>query len=322
MKDEILRRITQEQIYQYYFPGVISMRKKYINPLREEDKNPGAEFKYMGDTLMFVDFANNPTHVDCFKFIQDYHKLSFWDTLTQISKNFNLGVHKITTLFEVNEPLLSNPSKIEIHLEKEIKKETVIKVINRAFTAFDYDYWYQFKIMPTTLEYFNVRAVEESWIDGFLYHRYSIKDPSYRYREKDAFKIYRPLANKRYKWRTNMSGGILEGWEQLPKDGEKLFITKSRKDMMTLYEAGLPAVAVKAESVIVSENAAKLLSNRFENIYSFFDNDDTGKKFSEVQSEKYNWENIVIPDHFPKDPSDFAKKYSIRELLNLMNIII
>lgn len=111
-----------------------------------------------------------------------------------------------------------------------------------------------------------------------------------------------------------MSGGILECWDQLPDSGDILIITKSKKDVMTLYEAGYNAIAVKAESVIVSENSAELLNSRFSNIYTWFDNDDTGNKFSEIQNEKYGWKTLVFPKEYPKDPSDFVKKYDLNKL--------
>lgn len=322
MKDEILNKITQEQIYQYYFPEEIDMRTHYVNPTRLDDTRPGCTFKYLGDTLMFVDFANNPTHMDCFKFIQKYYNLNFYDVLVQISKDFNLHVHKPETLFENNEldPLLI-PRK-EIILEKVNKIDTIIKVITQAFNVNDLEYWEQFGITLGTLQLYDVKSCYEAWINGFKYHRYKDSDPMYRYREKDKFKIYRPFANKRYKWRTNMAGGLLEGWDQLPKTGNIVFVTKSRKDVMTLYEAGHAAVSVRAESSIVSENAANLLNERFEKIYSWFDNDDAGIMYSKKQSLKYNWESVQIPIHFPKDPSDFVKKYSIKELNNLINNVI
>lgn len=314
MKLKILEKVTTEYIYQYYFPEEIKTSKYYINPLREDDTNPGCFFTYLGNELFFVDFAYNPTHIDCFKFIQNFYNLSFYETLVKISKDLNLNLHKPSVLFEKNTEFKKDIKNVEIKIDKVYKSPSIIKVITRNFNKTDLDYWSQFGITESTLKFFNVKAVERAWINNNLYYYNKSYDPAYRYREKDSFKIYRPFAYKKLKWRSNMSGGILECWDQLPDSGDILIITKSKKDVMTLYEAGYNAIAVKAESVIVSENSAELLNSRFSNIYTWFDNDDTGNKFSEIQNEKYGWKTLVFPKEYPKDPSDFVKKYDLNKL--------
>jgi len=322
MKEKILEKISQEEIFQYYFPEDISMSKSYTNPIRKDDTSPGCIFKYLGDTLFFVDFAYEYTHMDCFRFIQELYGLSFKETLVIISKDFGLNIHKIESLDEILIESVNVPRK-KISFNKAVTKEDyIIKVITQAFSAKDLEYWEQFGITLGTLQHFNVKPCQEVWINNFLYHTYKDSDPVYRYREKDKFKIYRPLADKKYKWRTNMAGGLLEGWEQLPEKGDILFVTKSRKDVMTLFELGYSAISTRSESAIVSENAAELLSNRFNRIYSWFDNDKAGIKFSKKQCEKYNWKYMSLYDGFPKDPSDFVKKYSLKELFNIINITL
>ena len=48
----------------------------------------------------------------------------------------------------------------------------------------------------------------------------------------------------------------------------------------------------------------------------------TGIEYSKFQCEKYNWKYMSLYSGFPKDPSDFVKKYSIKELKNIINITL
>lgn len=323
LKEKILKKVTQEEIFQYFFPSKISLKDKYLNHLRD-DKTPDCFFMYLKGILYFVDFAFNPTHMDCFSYIQNAYGLTFKEVLNLISKKFGLNLHKIENINELfnNNKIIIPELKLEINNYENKERKYTIKVITQAFSSQDLDYWYQYGITLHTLEKFNVKACKEVWINDFLFHSYTNSDPVYRYREKNSFKIYRPFASKKYKWRTNFSGGILECWNELPEKGDLVFVTKSRKDVMSLYEAGFSAIAVKSENSIVSENAAVLLSKRFKNIYSWFDNDMTGIEYSKFQCEKYNWKYMSLYSGFPKDPSDFVKKYSIKELKNIINITL
>ena len=319
MKDKILEKLSQEEIFQAYFPYEIKTNNRYTNPLREDDTCPGCFFKYLDNTLMFVDFAHNPTHMDCFTFIQKMYDLSFYEVLCKISVDYGLKIHRPSVLFE-DKTFYVKPKKPSLF--KEEKAESIIKVITKAFEVRDLEYWEQFGITLPTLQHFNVKPVYRTWIDGLFFHEYSNDDPMYRYRSKGKFKIYRPFATKWYKFRTNISGGILDGWEYLPDKGDTLIITKSYKDIMTLYELGYNSISVRAESALISDNAAKLLSARFKNIYIWFDNDNAGNKFSKKMADKYGWNIILFPKDYPKDPSDFVKKYDKLALKNFIKKII
>ena len=120
-----------------------------------------------------------------------------------------------------------------------------------------------------------------------------------------------------------MKGGILECWEQLTEKGEVLILTKSRKDVMALYECGFNAVACKSESSLVSNNAISLLKKRFNHIIIFYDNDEAGQTYSKKLSKKYSLNSIELPQDtagtLPKDPSDFIQVYGQKHLKTFIN---
>lgn len=324
MKELILKKITEEDIFQRYFPETVALGRYYRNPWRA-DKNPKCYFTKRNDKLFFVDWADDPTHQDCFLIAQKATQTArFQDTLNQISKDFNLGLHRPISLDDfVSLDSVTTLAPAPILYNKDIIKDekTIIKVGLIPFIKNDLEYWGQYGITEETLLKYDVRACYKAWINDELYHTYRTWDPMYSYKEKNGmYKLYRPFVkNKAYKWRTNMSGGILEGWEQLPSVGPLLFITKSRKDVMTLYELGYPAIACRSESTLISSNALELLKERFGKIIVWYDNDEIGVKYSTKLTEQYDFLYYFnIPKGLPKDPSDFYKEKGRETFLKLI----
>lgn len=76
----------------------------------------------------------------------------------------------------------------------------------------------------------------------------------------------------------------------LPKNGDYLVITKSMKDVMTLYNLGIPAIAPISENCFLSESQYNKLKNKYKNLILLYDNDRPGlraminirKRFPEV----------------------------------------
>ena len=48
----------------------------------------------------------------------------------------------------------------------------------------------------------------------------------YAYKVYNHFKIYRPLADKYTKWRSNLNINDVQGFKQLPKTGDTLIMPK------------------------------------------------------------------------------------------------
>ena len=76
----------------------------------------------------------------------------------------------------------------------------------------------------------------------------------YAYKVFDKFKIYRPLASKYTKWRTNLTTSDVQGLAQIPEKGDLLIITKSLKDVMVLYEMGYTAISAASETTFIPED--------------------------------------------------------------------
>ena len=115
---------------------------------------------------------------------------------------------------------------------------------------------------------------------------------------------------------------MIQGAKQLPKVGSTLVITKSLKDVMTLYSFGITAIAPNSEHLFISEKQFEKLKARFKNIYVFYDNDLTGISNMNKIRKKFNVKCLWIPKKYGvKDISDFYQRYGKEETLKLINSI-
>ncbi len=110
---------------------------------------------------------------------------------------------------------------------------------------------------------------------------------------------------------------------QLDKSGgEYLVITKSLKDVMVLYEFGIPAIAPNSENLFVTDAQYKKLKSKFKNILVLYDNDLAGIQGLKRIKNKYPEIKVsFIPRKYGvKDISDFRKKYGLTETQKLITL--
>ena len=147
----------------------------------------------------------------------------------------------------------------------------------------------------------------------------------YAYKVFDKFKIYRPLASKYTKWRTNLTNRHVQGLAELPQGGGGvLIITKSLKDVMCLSEMGFNAIAAASETTFIPEDILDNLKQKWLKIYILYDRDITGMKMARKYSKKYGIDAIFVNKKFrAKDISDavrdngfFAVKNWLTETVN------
>ena len=131
----------------------------------------------------------------------------------------------------------------------------------------------------------------------------------YAYKVYDKFKIYRPLASKFTKWRTNLTNRHVQGLAELPKEGGNLLIiTKSLKDVMCCYEMGFNAIAAASETVFIPEDILQSLRSKWKHIVILYDRDATGMHKARQYSKQYKLDAFFINKKFKaKDLSDAVK---------------
>ena len=114
------------------------------------------------------------------------------------------------------------------------------------------------------------------------------------------------------KWLSNTKKTDVQGYNQLPTNGERLIITSSLKDVLCLYSAGYNAIAMQSEMQIPSEKIISELKKRFNKIDILYDNDfdkvnNPGQIMAKKVCDLYGFSNICLPTNFEsKDPSDLV----------------
>ena len=186
--------------------------------------------------------------------------------------------------------------------------ETVIGIVRQPFTEVDKKYWKQFHISLDTLKKFDVFSIKYFLCNNIVRGIYKEDNPMYAYKVDDRFKIYRPLASKYTKWRTNLNNGNIQGYRQLPEFGNVLFITKSLKDVMCLYEMGFCAISPSSETTFIPNSILEDLRKRFKTIIILFDRDEAGVKNARRYSKEHKLNAMFVHKKFKaKDVSDAVK---------------
>ena len=100
-------------------------------------------------------------------------------------------------------------------------------------------------------------------------------------------------------------------WSQLPPTGDKLIITSSRKDALSIWaNTGIPSTGLQGEGYLPKFHVVEQLKSRFKRVFILYDNDfDKEINFGRLQgaslAELFGLEQIEIPsDLLSKDSSD------------------
>lgn len=303
----ILNYLTEKQIIEHYLGIPVVFGKILKSPLRY-DKKPTASFYYDSrGKLVFKDFGNG-FHGDFVQVVQQKYSLNYYSALERI----------------YNE--LVNGKQLDIIPEEDriqyVQKKKIIQVKRRPL---DLDYWSEFGISKETLELYRVSGLQTLWINGKIVYSYSMFDPGHLYEFQDSmYKAYFPFRDS-YRFLSNTTQYIIQGYDQLPKKGKLLIVTKALKDVMCLHELGYDAIAPQAESVLISANQILELKSRFKRIVSLMDFDYAGVMMMNKMKRKYNIAPYTLtngrfytPDYGAKDISDLIKLIGPEEVKKLM----
>lgn len=299
--DYILSKVTEYDIYTHYI-GQFKVGAIYNSPFRK-DKNPSFGIYYSKRTkqLLFKDHGTG----ECGNVVK------FVSLITGLT-NYNDILKDI-----VNKLNITTETKLDSSKQYIPSSETIIGVVRQNFTTTDINYWSQFHISKETLKKFNVNSIKYYLCNGIVKGIYKPENPMYAYKVYNNFKIYRPLADKYTKWRNNLTEYDIQGYAQLPKKGNLLFITKSLKDVMCLHEMGYYAISPSSESTFIPSEILKDLKKRFKKIILIYDRDKAGFINARKIIKKYELDFLFINKRFySKDISDAIKNNSFEEIKN------
>lgn len=313
-KEGLLVHIQDIDVYRYYTGKEVKLKKALKSPLRDKDDNPSFGY-FIGENneICFNDY--NLGGGDFVKFVQLKFGLNYFEALSKIVVDFNLKYH-----FEYKDTIKTsknyNPNEF-IDKDKLLSKVNSSNIGKKArnWKIHDVKFWFDFGIDKDILIKYKVQPISYVFINGkpILADKYAYCFTEHK-DGKETYKIYQPY-NKNYKWLSSHDSSVWQGWKQLPEKGEKLVITKSLKDVMSITNiTNIPSVALQTESLTPKSHIVKELHDRFELIYLLYDNDfdkkvNWGLKFGKELANKFRFFHIYLNDKYKsKDFSDLVKK--------------
>ena len=293
---DLLEKVSDYDIYSYYL-GSFKPGKLMNSPLRPDDKIPSfAIFPSKTGDLLFKDHGTGEAG-NALKFIKIYRGI---DTREELEREMLRIVRKMNPMS--GEAKSKSVKTVGLGL-------TDIGIVRQPFTEVDKQYWKQFHISIDTLRRFNVFSIKYFLCNNIVRGVYKEDNPMYAYKVFDKFKIYRPLASKYTKWRTNLTVRHVQGLEQLdPNGGNLLIITKSLKDVMCLHEMGFNAISSSSETTFIPDDTLQSLKKKWNHIIILYDRDAAGMKNARQYSKQYGLDAIFVHKKFKaKDISDAVK---------------
>jgi len=302
-------------IFRFYL-NIIPARGMFNSPFRK-DINPSCCFYNRRNIVYMYDHATGRSY-DCFNVVEQVYNIkNFKEVLSRIYHDTE-DINKMPTI--QTESLENQPY---YNKEKGVTfKPTKLKIETRDYRDYDLEYWNRFGISERTLKKYDVYPVLRSYLnESILYTKEDYEDPCYAYyfKDSDTLKLYRPF-NKKYKWLSNVSHQELQGAQHVRYTMD-LIITKSLKDVMTLSEAGLNAVAVQSETSLFPDALIEIIAqvkSYGHNVVILYDNDRPGIEAAQQKAEQYKLPAIFIPkESNAKDASDFVAIHGMLALQNL-----
>ena len=293
---DLLDKLDDYSIYSYYL-GKFTVGKLMNSPLRPDDKVPSfAIFQSKNKDLLFKDHGTGEAG-NALKFVKLYRGIQTRDELER-------ELLRIVRRMNPNQEIRTNTYSKLVG-----SGVTDIGIVRQPFTNVDKQYWKQFHISIDTLKKFNVFSIKYFLCNRVVRGTYKEDNPMYAYKVYDKFKIYRPLASKYTKWRTNLTNRHVQGLAELPKEGgDLLIITKSLKDVMCLYEMGFNAIAASSETTFIPDDILQSLRHKWKHIVILYDRDAAGMLSARKYSRQYHLDAIFVHKKFKaKDVSDAVK---------------
>lgn len=260
----ILERVSEEEIFERYGNGLKVQTGMFRSTLRS-DRHPTCRFyRSSKGKLILHDFSGN-FHGDCFDLVRKVKGLEWHDALRDIAKTF--GIISGTPRHPVISGVTIGPKTL-----------CDLRIKSLPWDKQHFDYWDDYGITMETLKKFDVVPVERVWLNSFLYYNrdYTKKTEvvfAYRFGSLD-YKIYFPM--RREKRFLHNNPDVLQGYTELPLYGDAVVITKAMKDVMCLYEFGIPAIAPMSETSVVTDSVLEDLQSRFKKVVALYDRDRTG----------------------------------------------
>jgi len=312
--EAILEKVSDYEIYRYYVGHDFVLGRTFCSPFRKENDPSFSIIVSKSGRLHHLDYGDPTKRGDCVDFVRQlYMGMSYWAALKMIARD--LGAYSCP-----------EEKKQRVAITDSLpKKDYLIQVVTRRFDSSELAYWKSFHITEKELKENDVYAVKKLYLDR---ERIMIPptDMVFGYLmgdNKDKWKIYRPLGDKRNKWLTNVPNRYISNLSKIINNCKTGVITKSKKDEMVLAKF-LPNVAsVQSESEIaITKENIDLINKNCSTTYLNFDSDDVGVQACKYYNQfGFKWINcpkgFITPEgKVIKDFADLAKYHGLETVIN------
>jgi len=323
-KEYILENLSQEKIMERYLDVPVQCNYLFNSPLRI-DNNPTCCFSWKNDKLWFRDWAMNMP-LDIFGVVMERYVCNFYEAIQYIAEDFGLKDK------ETSRKLAISSKQKERQRGQRNSEKSKIQVKLQPFTEVDKTYLKSYGISGPTTRKFNVFSPKIVWLDGQIFYVYDKKNPALAYyfgkddSGNEKWKIY--FYQKRGDFRFLGNTSRINGWIQIPNVGDLLVITKSLKDVMSMYEFGIDAIAMQGESTIPYDYIIEELQGRFDNLITFYDHDEAGIRNASKIYDMYGIPYVFLTEDSlnvdpgkAKDFSDYVKFNGREDVVRLVEAI-
>lgn len=308
-QDFILSKINQETIMQRYTGLNVNSKKLTLSPFRSDHKVTCAFYKSKSGVLYLHDFATNE-HINCFGVVMRLFNCNYHQALDIIAQDFKL--------IEENNSNISHQIKIIPELKE--NKSSKIQVQIKDFSKEELDWWDKFGITQKLLKKYHVYSIQNVFLNEELKFISSSDCPIYGYyfgkdkNHEEKWKIYFPL-RKEFRFINNVNKKTLQGYKQLPKNGDLLVITKSMKDCIALNRFGIAACAPNSETLFINDKQLEEFKQRFKHILILYDNDRPGMhNMWLIRKEHPELNYFYMPWYLSKDFTDSIKLVGVENM--------
>lgn len=294
-KQRLKKEFGFGNLFRYFLKEPKLSNKNYSAPYRE-DSNPSYQLKKFEESGNWKgkDWSLDEKFHDVFELAKRVFKS---ETFEEVLDKLEQETPKIKKWLEsrVSEDDSDDVTEGENEQDDSYNSSKVCNQMHRRAL----NYWKKEGISEDTLNHYNVEQL--SWYSnkGYEFHLTVGVKFAFKYSPVEGWqKVYQPLKKPKcfYLSKSDRDLDYIFGLDQLPAKGEILVITGGEKDVMSLYEAGLPAVCGMSESTGLKEETMKQLRSRFRDIVVMFDNDEAGNMYSKGFSKEFGIVRVQLPD--------------------------
>ena len=308
-KGYLLSKYSEETYMEYYL-GIKVKKGLVCSPLRQDNTPTCSFYRNKSGELIFHDFSGD----------------FYGNFINVVMRKFNVGYYKAIDIIASDFGFTKKINSVEVkQSESKIEKSAPsnIQVEIKEFSKRELNWWKDYGVTQEILKKFHVYSCKNIFLNGELINTNNNNLIFGYYGGKkdnlELWRIYFP-GRKMYRFLTNWPSKKIQGYNQLPKTGKLLVITKSMKDCLTLYSLGISAIAPNSENIFVSDSVLEDLKKRFKYIVVMYDNDIPGiSNMRKIKKKHPELLYYFIPRKYEvKDISDFYKKYKKKKTLEFI----